>query len=315
MVSTTTKYIVYTHDGGGVRHHNFGVHNNIIDEANGTAGAGDIVPALGFPSQEWQGQLVPFAFMSVIGGVGGNKLYTSPGNQQVTAGTANIEILVVYAPPGGIGGGNGQPGIWVDAFNVDTGNFSDSLDFIKVLTPPTPPDTVDAAKTTFGNQDGTVVTLTAENVRANDHVDGVPFLEWKRITQTPVVQSDRTIHCAVNQTGEIWFAFYKTTPGADPSFQIPKLHEYLEGGMMIWTGDDYCGNGGHRIPGHGPGPAPFKIVLAKEFVSKLNKDQQTKLKALATAYPALAQTAFNAMNKVVANLKEVADIASKNQGH
>lgn len=314
MVSTTTKYIVYTHDGGGVRHHNFGVHNNIIDEATGTAGTGDILTALGFPSQEWQGQLVPFAFMSVIGGVGGNKLYTSPGNHQYTVGTENTEVLVVYAPPGGIGGGNGLPGVWVDAFNVDTGAFSDSLDFIKVLNPPTPPDSVDSAKTTFSNMDGTVVTSTAENVRANHHVDGVPFKEWKRITQSQVIETDTLLEFAQNQTGEIWFAFYQSSAGRDPSIQIPKLHEYIEGGMMIWTGDDYCGNGGHRIP-KGPGPAPFKISLPREFVSKLNKDQQTKLKALATAYPALAQTAFNAMNKVVANLKEVADIASKNQGH
>jgi len=313
MVSTTIKYIVYTHDGGGVRHHHFGVQNNIIDEAEGHATAGDILNALGFATQDFHGSSVPFAFMSVKGGVGGNQLYTAPGNHTVVVGTDNVDILVVYAPPGGIGGGNGQPGIWVDAFNVDTGAFSDSLDFIKVLTPPTPPDTVDSAKTTFGNQDGTVITVTAENVRANHHVDGIPFKEWKRITQTQVLQNTPELHLSVGQTGEIWFAFYQSS--GDPGIVIPKLHEYLEAGIMIWTGDDYCGNGGHRIPGHGPGPAPFKLVLPKEFVAKLNVDQQAKVKALASEYPALAQTAFAAMNKVVSNLKTVADIASKGKGH
>jgi hypothetical protein len=312
MVNTTTKYIVYSHNGGGVRHHNFTTQNDIIDEANGTASAGEIIPALGFANLEFKDELVPFAFMSVTGGVGGNKLYTSPGNQNVTAGSDDIVILVVYAPPGGIGGPNGQPGIWVDAFNVNTGAFSDSLDFIKVLTPPTPPDTIDVAKTTFGNQDGTVVTTTAQNVRANHHVDGVPFKKWKRITQSPVIDNDVDLQFAANKTGEIWFAFYQSSD--KPEIQIPKLHDYFEAGIMMWTGDDFCGNGGHRIP-KGPGPAPFKLALPREFIAKLNPDQQAQLKKLATEYPGLAQTAFAAMNKVVANLKSVADIASKNKGH
>ena len=60
---------------------------------------------------------------------------------------------------------------------------------------------------------------------------------------------------------------------------------------------------------------PFKLVLPKDFVAKLNVDQQAKLKAFAKEHPALAQTAFAAMNKVVSNLKKVADIASKGIGH
>ena len=312
MVNTTTKYIVYTHDGGGVRHHNFSNQNNIIDGANGHASSGDSFPALGFPSQEWHGDLVPFAFMSVVGGVGGPKLYTSPGNHDVPVGTDNIDVLVVYAPPGGIGG-NGGPGIWVDAFNVDTGAFSDSLDFIKVLTPPTPPDTVDSAKTTFGNQDGSVSTVTAENVRANHHVDGIPFKEWKRITQSPIIQNTAELHLTAGQTGQIWFAFYLSSD--DPGIQIPKFHDFIEAEIMIWTGDDFCGNGGHRIPGKGPGPAPFKLAISKEFAAKLRPEQQAKLRALASEYAALAETAFVAMNKVAANLKSVSDIVSKNKGH
>jgi hypothetical protein len=188
LVNTRTRYIVYTHGGSGVRHHHFSTQNNIIDEADGHASTGDTIPAQGFPIQFFNGSPVPFAFMSVHGAADGNQLYTEPGNQSVSVGTTDVDILVVYAPPGGIGVGGG-PGIWVDAFNVDAGDFSDSLDFIQVLTPPTPPDTVDAAKTTFGNLDGGVSTTTAENVRANAHVDGVPFLEWKKIVPLPSVQS------------------------------------------------------------------------------------------------------------------------------
>src|SRR5512140_3707020 len=127
MVNTTIKYIVYTHTGSGVRHHHFGTQNNIIDQANGQASTGDTINALGFATLPFNGQNLPFAFMSVHGAADGNHLYTDPGNQLVQVGTTDIDILVVYAPPGGIGVGGG-PGVWVDAFNVDAGSFSDSLD-------------------------------------------------------------------------------------------------------------------------------------------------------------------------------------------
>jgi len=133
MVNTTIKYIVYTHSGGGVRHHHFGTQNNIINEADGQAAKDDVINALGFASLPFNGNNLPFAFMSVHRGADGNQLYTSPGNQTVRVGTSNIDILVVYAPAGGIGGSNGGPGVWVDAFNVDAGNFSDS-DFIQHVT-------------------------------------------------------------------------------------------------------------------------------------------------------------------------------------
>ena len=78
MINTTTKYIVYNHSGGGVRHHHFGTQNNIIDEADGNATPGDTLPVLGFPTLPFQGSNVPFAFMSVHGAADGNHLYTSP---------------------------------------------------------------------------------------------------------------------------------------------------------------------------------------------------------------------------------------------
>src|SRR4051812_29209217 len=179
MINTTIKYIVYTHGGTGVRHHHFGLQNNIIDQANGNASTGDTLNALGFATLPFNGSVLPFAFMSVHGAADGNHLFTSPGNQQVIVGSSDIDILVVYAPPGGIGGSGGGPGVWVDAFNVDTGVFSDSLAFIEVLTPPTPPDIIDVPKTNFGNSDGEIPTISAENVRANSQVDGVPFMEWR----------------------------------------------------------------------------------------------------------------------------------------
>ena len=83
MADTTIKYIVYTHSGGGVRHHHFGAQNNIIDEADGHASPGDTINALGFSTLPFNNALLPFAFMSVHGAADGNHLYTTPGNQTV----------------------------------------------------------------------------------------------------------------------------------------------------------------------------------------------------------------------------------------
>lgn len=299
MVSTSTKYIVYTHTGTGVRHHHYSDNTNVLIDETGSASNGDIINAFGIDTMQFNGQDVKFAFMSVHGAADGNHLYTSPGNQQVHVGSSNVDILVVYAPPGGIGV-NGGPGIWVDAFNVDTGNFSDSLDFIKVLTPPTPPDTVDAAKTTFGNQDGGVSTVTAENVRANDHVDGAPFVEWKKITPTASITNNRELHLTQGETGEIWFAFYQTPP--PPNVSLPNLRQFMTAGIFLWTGDDTCGNGGHWVFPHGGGPGPgpgFKINVSKEVIARLTPENQKKLAALSKDYPAVAQAGLTNMTKTL----------------
>ena len=315
MINTTIKYIVYTHTGGGVRHHNFGTQNNIINEADGHASAGDVINALGFPTLPFNGDTLPFAFMSVHGAADGNHLYTSPGNQTVQVGSTDIDILVVYAPPGGIGGPNGGPGVWIDAFNVDTGHFSDSLNFVTILTPPTPPDTVDAAMTTFVNQDGTVSTVNAENVRAQGHVDGVPFVEWKRITGASVINSAPEIDFAQGRTGEIWFAFYQSTP--PPNVSLPNLKQMMEAGIFLLIGDGTCGNGGRWIgPGHGPvgpGPGTIKVTLSKDIIAKLNPDQQKQLKGIMDAYPAQAQAALVAMTNVINDIGQINSIVSKAQ--
>jgi len=229
-------------------------------------------------------------------------------------GTSDIDVLVVYAPPGGIGGPNGGPGVWVDAFNVDTGTFSDALDFIQVLTPPTPPDTVDAAKTTYANMEGVVSTLNAENLRASLSVDGgVPFIEWKKIVPTETLDTDRNVDLMQNETGEIWFAFYQHQP---VTVAIPHVVEGIAGGIFLWTGDDTCGNGGHWVfPGHGPGPGPgtgsFRLAIDSRTMKKLNAKQQETLKAYIKEYPAIAQSALTAMTRVLDVLKGASDILAE----
>lgn len=306
MVSTRIRYIVYTHTGGGVRHHNFGVQNNIINEALGQASAGDTINALGIASLPFNGQNLPFAFMSVHGGSDGNKLYTSPGNQSVLVGANNIEILVVYAPPGGIGGSGGGPGIWVDAFNVDTGAFSDSLTFIQVLTPPTPPDTLDNAKTLHGNAEGDISTVTAETVRASQTIDaGAPFVEWKRITAPETLVAVRELSLVPNESGEIWFAFYQTVP---PSIGFKHIVDKMEQMRGKWIDDDYCGTPfPHGIGPHGP---VFQISINERTTKSLSPAAREKLGALSKEYPAAARAAFDALTKVTGLLKDIGTVVA-----
>lgn len=316
MINTTIKYIVYTHSGGGVRHHHFGTQNNIVDEADGHASAGDTLNALGFPTLPFNGDDLPFAFMSVHGAADGNQLYTSPGNYPVSVGSDDIDILVVYAPVGGIGSGGG-PGVWVDAFNVDTGNFSDDLHFITILTPPTPPDTVDAAKTTFANQEGEVSTVTAENFRASLHVDSsVPFVEWKRIIPMASITNVADVSLSQNESGEIWFAFYQSTSS---SVHIGRVFDAMQAGIFVWTGDDTCGNGGHWIgPGHGPGPGPgpgaFKLNISRKTMNTLSARQQEQLKSYIKEYPAAAGAALTALDKTLTLLEKAEKILSGAKG-
>jgi hypothetical protein len=311
MINTRIRYIVYNHNGTGVRHHHFTTSNDIIAEADGHASATDNIVAQGFPFQWFGGQTVPFAFMSVHGAADGNHLYTSPGNQNVAVGSSDVDILVVYAPPGGIGGPNGGPGVWVDAFDVDAGDFSDDLNFIQVLTPPTPPDSVDSAKTTYANNEGVVSTLAAEDIRASTSVDsGIPFLEWKKIVPSESLDNMREVNLMQNESGEIWLAFYQTPTGGGP---VPPRN-YQEGTWVSW---------GVMVDGGGPtgaGPVPpwnpFVMQLAAglalaDAAGKVSPKLQADVLDLAARQISIAAKAIE--NEMQAGTKLVT-LAAKKKG-
>jgi len=307
MVNTSTRYIVYNHNGGGVRHHHFSTLNDIINEVPGTASPGNILPVEAFPYQFYNGVQVPFAFMSVHGAADGNFLYTTPGSQQVAVGNEDVAVLVVYAPAGGIGVGGG-PGVWVDAFNVDTGDFSDS-DFIEVLTPPTPPDAVDAGKSQYANAEGEVPTLNAENLRAFQIVDGAPFLEWKKITPMEVLEGSRDIQLASSESNEIWFAFYQTL---SMRASLGHLKDVVAYALGRWVDDDYCGT---RPPRHiGPNGPDFQINIEAELAEKLSTADREKLYEYLRTYPSVAQAAYTGMSKMTDILQGVSELLERPQG-
>ena len=303
MSQITVRYIVYNRSGGGVRHHHFTSQNNIIDEANGQAASGDIISAIAFQTQFYQGQTVSFAFMSVHGAADGNHLYTSPGIQQVKVGSSDVAILAVYAPPGGgIGDGTGGPGVWVDAFNVDVGDFSDS-DFIQVLSPPTPPDSIDIGKSQYANAEGVVSTLNDEILRAFSMVDGAPFLEWKKIVPSELIINARDVPLsAVVETGEIWLAFYQTVSTRQG---IVNVNATLKQTLGRWVDDDTCGSFPHHIGPIGPN---FRINVESKSLPKMTAANRKKLGELVKAYPALAAAAYSQMGKVTNILQGITAI-------
>lgn len=198
MITVTVNYIVYT---SGHRRHHAGSQTLIIPPAIGKSHLGDSYPVTAFPSLMYNGRDLPFAFMSVTGGLDGNEIFTTSGTQNISIGETDVNVLMVYAPTGG---GNGSPAIWVDAFNVDTGNFSDS-DFMSVYMN----GVLDNSKSKTANDDGIVSSDTAEDMRSYTSVDNTPFMEWFKIG-APSVITKIDYNLAVNETG-IAFAFYKAS--------------------------------------------------------------------------------------------------------
>jgi len=245
MVNTTTNYIVYT---AGHRRHHAGSQTQLIPQVNGTATAGDSFPVTAFPFLPYNGQNLPFAFMSVVGAADGSHLYTTPGTQNIAVGDTNVKVLIVYAPVGG--GGPGE-GVWVDAFNVNIGDFSDS-DFMWVYTN----NALDNAKTLTANNDGFVSSVTAEDLRSFNSVDGVPFLEWQKIGDSTVNEVDYYLQ---PHEGGLVFAFYQSP---HIGFRKPSFNE-REGWLYVSPGVKVDGGGVVWGP-HGPEPVgPWGPLVAR----------------------------------------------------
>ena len=258
-ITINTKYVVYNHAGTGVRHHHFTEQNTVESFPLQTAEPNEVGNRIAYAPAVHKfnnnTEDLSLAFMSVNGAKGGNKLYLDPGSYLYQVGTSNIEVLAVYAPAGGIGPPGGGPGIWVDAFNVDVGNFSDDLHFIQILTPPTPPDLLDGPKTDEANQDGDVSSENPEHIRASETIDSnVPFVKWKQIMPPQQIVDARDFELEQEQTGEIWFAFYQSQivdvprPDRNRDWVFPVLSFIIAGWIHFSNGNGWCIVCGSLLP-------------------------------------------------------------------
>jgi hypothetical protein len=274
MINYTINYIIYT---AGHRHHHAGTQTQLIPSAPGVSNPGEHFPVFAFSSLPYMGNNLPFAFMSVVGNADNNHLYTTPGNKDIQTGNSDIKITIVYAPVGGIGGPGG-PGVWVDAFNVDIGDFSDS-DFMQVYTN----GILDNAQSLTANNNGVVSSAMAEDLRAYHIVDGVPFLEWQKISGSTVTNPDYML--AKNEDGLV-FAFYQT-----PATTVPVIPSnlgqnegwiYVSPGVMVDGGGLVIGSDGvpHPVDPWGPLVAQLMstVVILSVSVNMATREKEQVIK-------------------------------------
>ena len=129
-----------------------------------------------------------FAFWSIAGGANGGVVDFNTLPQGVPVGSTDIVATAIYIEGGG---GNGEPGAWIDAFDVNQGIFVDD-DFVNVSP--------DASLTAAANNDGWVPSASAENVLAYSSIHAVPFSEWHVFVGTETV-SNTTLNIAAQIFG------------------------------------------------------------------------------------------------------------------
>ena len=192
----------------------------------GSLAAGDTFVASPQPATMQVGAATyDFAFVSVSGGTGGGVASTSSNvpAPAVTVGSANLVVLVVYAPTGG---GGGTPGATIDSFDLTTGSlFSDT--FVKVTPDPT------GSLTSSGNVEGWVPSatgpLTLEALSPTSPA-GVDFQYWLRLLPDSSTSS-ANLPIAHNESLSA-LAFYKlppagSTPPPDPCQQAVKFLQQI----------------------------------------------------------------------------------------
>jgi hypothetical protein len=108
----------------------------------------------------------------------------------------------------------GGPGLLIDAFDVDLGDFSDA-DFVDVISDPT--------LTAAANEEGFVPTGSAnEDVRAYMNVDGVvPFTDWEMFMPDAGVTATRRDLIGQKAHNTVAFAFYQTPVAAPTGWHGP----------------------------------------------------------------------------------------------
>lgn len=150
---------------------------------------------------------VYFLFWSITGGADGPIATKANPPPTVTVGNTDIVAIAWYVPEGPPGG----YGVWIDAFDVDLGDFSDD-DFVSVT-----PDS-NGTLTANANSNGFVDTINPEDIEAYQSIDSIPFSEWTIIggTHVKINPANKQDLQAEAKSSDIAFAFYKSPPPVKP---------------------------------------------------------------------------------------------------
>jgi hypothetical protein len=196
-----------------------------------------------------------FAFWSITGEEGGGRV--SRNRFETVAAASNALVATAwYLPPGGPGDHGGQPGIGIDAFDVDRGNFIDD-DFVTV--------TPDAGLNAAANWDGWVPTAQAETISAVNPIHNaatardIPFDSWMEL-DPPAPAAGTALSPPIGSNGTA-LAMYKTP--ALRQFNRDSLTDELVF-ILLFGGVKVDGRGGGILPGGGIVPiGPWDPLVAR----------------------------------------------------
>jgi hypothetical protein len=150
----------------------------------------------------------------------------------VSVDSTDVVATAWYIPTGG---GDGTPGVIIDAFDVNQGTFVDD-DFVTVSP--------DGSLIFAANDDGWVPTTRAEDVNATGAIHTVPFLDWTVFVGTETVLNQDLKAAAT--TYAVAFAFYQTP-------QTPPIRRFRPEAEGTWVSFGVMVDGGGPT-GNGPVP-------------------------------------------------------------
>jgi hypothetical protein len=270
----------------GKRHHG-SAYQDIGPQSNSNLAIGDTYqPQWAPPSLNWtetvNGREVThtgvFAFWSIAGGANGGVVDFNQLAQGVPVGSNDIVASAIYIETNG---GNGGPGVSIDAFDVNLGIFVDD-DFVNVSP--------DSSLTAAANNDGWVPSTSAESVVAYGSIHTVPFSEWHVFLGTEMV-NNTTLNVAA-ESSAVAFAFYKTPVGPKP----PRIDR--EFALSTWVSYGVMVDGGGPT-GRGPvdpwGPYVLELaagLMLAEAAKKVSPELKSGVMAIAAKQVSLAALAI-----------------------
>lgn len=260
----------------------------------GTSSAGFVIGYPVNPVLVHDGQTYRYLFTSVVGSASGAYIDTDSGDSSpaVIAGAADVIVTVFYVPVGG--GGDENPGMVVDAFNINTGTFSNS-DFVTVSID----GEANSVETETANRDGWVSSDRDKSIRAFSSVDGYPFKQWQLLgefdtesLETPLPQGKSGYQ----------FAFYYRENVEIGRPDVPEQGwVFVSPGVKVDGGGFVIGPGGEPIPVGPWGAWTMRLMTAVTLMSIAeNMDANLKSQAynLAAAHLNSAAQKVKALGKM-----------------
>jgi hypothetical protein len=228
MPTVHTHYVTWISRG---RRHHGSAQQDITAPLNTITPDGGSYQAWASPEITWMesghSHTADFAFWSITGAQDGASISTDQ-SPSIPVGGTDVVATAWYIE----GGGDGPPGVEIDAFDVGLGDFVDD-DFVSVVT--------DASLTANANEEGFVPTASAEDIRAYGSIHGVPFEDWEVfLGMEPTAGIDLN---ATQDSSAVAFAFYKLpVHSGHPKIPQEALGTWVSYGVKVDAGGP-TGNG------------------------------------------------------------------------